>query len=412
MKLWVDSVLPPPNEDKYAWMKSLDMAIFSVTLNERKGCPHEGIDIGHVIGTFENIGGVEFLEWLEKTRRNYPVRVHTTDPFEKEPMEEFVRRNGWDRLMHYTVGFKVDGRAYVEARGKSPDEAAQKAVVDFASVDLGELECVDFKAVIAYDENDEIIDDYDIANGSWFEAGEEQDYLVGFAVDCRAYVTVLAESPADAVWKAESDFSLVALGNLEVNCWKPVHAEDEQGKLYDSEQDFHYIGMEIPKEYAYNGTGRSGENSVLSQDTFKAVAEQLRDAVALEYKGILFDDWTVDEETKGVWAEMCQCCADKYKVLLSDELSDGGMGACGIKGCDVVGMDSDYERHYYVDFKLEHIQVLDATQFMERYPELSDLDLKLFDAKIRLNEEAERDGPDGSGWKPGVAKPHGYEVGI
>lgn len=96
MKLWVDAVKPAPNEQEYAWMRSLDMAMFAISLNERKGCPYEGIDVGHVIGTWENIGGVEFLEWLEKTRRNYPVRVHATDPVEKGPMEEIVQRNGWD----------------------------------------------------------------------------------------------------------------------------------------------------------------------------------------------------------------------------------------------------------------------------------------------------------------------------
>lgn len=237
MKIWVDFEQAPPNRNEYAWFRSLDMAIFSLTLNECKGCPYEEINIGHIIGTWENIGGVEFLEWLEKTRRNYPVQVHATDPIEKGKMEEIIRMNGWDRLMHYTVGFAVDGRAYVEARGKSPAEAAEKAVVDFCNVDLGELECVDFKAVIAYDKNDEIIDDYDVVNGSWFKAGEEQSFTVGFKVDARAYVTVFAGSPAEAVRKAESDFCLVALGNLEVNSWKPVHVEDEHGKLYDSEQD-------------------------------------------------------------------------------------------------------------------------------------------------------------------------------
>lgn len=81
-------------------------------------------------------------------------------------------------------------------------------------------------------------------------------------------------------------------------------------------------------------------------------------ASAIEYKGVVFDDWTVDKETGGIWGEMCQCCADKYKDVLSEELSDGGVGACSVKGCDVVGADSDNERHYYVDFKPELIKPL------------------------------------------------------
>ena len=68
----------------------------------------------------------------------------------------------------------------------------------------------------------------------------------------------------------------------------------------------------------------------MKRGAFEAIVEQLDCAAVLEYKGILFDNWTVDEENKGIWAEMCQGCADKYKDLLADELSDGGMGACGL----------------------------------------------------------------------------------
>lgn len=84
----------------------------------------------------------------------------------------------------------------------------------------------------------------------------------------------------------------------------------------------------------------------------------LSNAAAIEYKGVVFDDWTVDEETGGIWGEMCQDCADKYRDVLVDELSDGGMGSCSVKGCDVVGADSDNERHYYVDFKPELIKII------------------------------------------------------
>ena len=136
----------------------------------------------------------------------------------------------------------------------------------------------------------------------------------------------------------------------------------------------------------------------MSKRSFAEIAKELECAVALEYKGILFDCWTVDEEYENVWAEMCEGCAEKYKGLLADELSEGGMGSCGVKGCDVVGMDSDYERHYYVDFKLELIQGLSTTQFMERYPELADLEQKLFDATLRMKDEEILEGPDRSEW--------------
>ena len=107
MKLWVDSVRPAPNEQEYAWMKSADMAMFALTLNERKGCPYEGIDIGHVEGGFGCENGKVLLEWLESTKREYPVRVHAVDSFERDVLEGIVRRNGWEKLEKYTVGFAV-----------------------------------------------------------------------------------------------------------------------------------------------------------------------------------------------------------------------------------------------------------------------------------------------------------------
>lgn len=97
----------------------------------------------------------------------------------------------------------------------------------------------------------------------------------------------------------------------------------------------------------------------------EALLKALENAVAIEYKGIVFDEWTADEN--GIWGEMCQCCAEKYKELLGDELDDGGgMGACSVKGCDVVGADTDYEKHYYVDFKPELIKLLSLEELLKK----------------------------------------------
>ena len=98
MNLWVDSVRPAPNEQEYSWIKSADMAMFALTLNERKGCPYEGIDIGHVEGGFGCENGKALLEWLETTRREYPVRVHADDSFERIVLEDIVQRNSWGAL--------------------------------------------------------------------------------------------------------------------------------------------------------------------------------------------------------------------------------------------------------------------------------------------------------------------------
>lgn len=171
MKLWVDAVEPAPNELEYVWMRSLDMAIFSVTLNERKGCPYEGIDIGHVIGTWENIGGVEFLEWLEKTRRNYPVRVHATDPVEKGPMEQIVWRNGWDSLcpdytpkntkrLHLTIQCMAVYESGIDVPADmSLEEAIAYAKQHLKDVPLGAMEYVQDSDVL--DEENCDFDDYE-----------------------------------------------------------------------------------------------------------------------------------------------------------------------------------------------------------------------------------------------------------
>lgn len=149
----------------------------------------------------------------------------------------------------------------------------------------------------------------------------------------------------------------------------------------DSEEDLEGLPteIEIPEwvedeeisDYLSEVTGYCHKGYVLDEVAFvknrgrEDEAVTLQNAAAIEYKGIIFDDWTVDEENQSVWGEMCQDCADKYMGALFDELSEGGNGACSVKGCDVVGADSDNERHYYVDFKPELIRPLSKEQLAE-----------------------------------------------
>lgn len=60
----------------------------------------------------------------------------------------------------------------------------------------------------------------------------------------------------------------------------------------------------------------------------------IHDAVFIEYKGIVFDDWSLDEDTGDVIAQACGSCVNKYKDVLTDELSAGEIGVCSIKGCE------------------------------------------------------------------------------
>lgn len=114
------------------------------------------------------------------------------------------------------------------------------------------------------------------------------------------------------------------------------------------------------------------------------LAEDLKYAVAIEYKGIVFDEWTVDD--CGIWGEMCQCCADKYKDELVDELSEGGQGACSVKGCDVVGDLIDTSAHYYVDFKPELICPLSREQ-LQALQQDSSLTAKIQAAQVQVNDD-------------------------
>lgn len=89
-----------------------------------------------------------------------------------------------------------------------------------------------------------------------------------------------------------------------------------------------------------------------------ALEDKLQDSDTIEYKGILFDNWTIDQETAGIYGEMCEDCAEKYKDILSDELDDGSaIGACSVKGCSVIGAENGDAKHYYIDFNPELIKV-------------------------------------------------------
>lgn len=119
---------------------------------------------------------------------------------------------------------------------------------------------------------------------------------------------------------------------------------------------------------------RRREDGLLSISDMLRLVERLKYAEAIEYKGIVFDDWTVDEEYDSIWGEMCQGCAEKYKDAWSyaknqpiGELDDGSaIGTCSVKGCNVVGLESGDDKHYYIDFKPALIQVIDRKMSLDR----------------------------------------------
>lgn len=74
----------------------------------------------------------------------------------------------------------------------------------------------------------------------------------------------------------------------------------------------------------------------------------------MKYKGITFDDWTYDPETKTAWAYMCSACAKQTMVderYLDDACPDGA--ECGVCGCH-------NEAEYYYDMPMKESEAQEA----------------------------------------------------
>lgn len=134
----------------------------------------------------------------------------------------------------------------------------------------------------------------------------------------------------------------------------------------------------------------------MGQAIDEKLIEQLNYAVVVEYKGVLFDNWTVDEY--GIWGEICEDCAQKYKDVFTDELEPGGVGACSVRLCDVVGMDSGDKKHFYVDFHPELVKPLSMDEFYRLYPEQQSLDERILAAQVKMHSMPGWDDPDRSNW--------------
>ena len=100
MKLWIDDCRPAP--EGYKWRKSVNAAKRFIKEMERmndpfKLAPIEVIDIDHDAGDFASDGGdyIELLKWLEATKRNYPIHIHSMNVVGRMNMEAICRRNNW-----------------------------------------------------------------------------------------------------------------------------------------------------------------------------------------------------------------------------------------------------------------------------------------------------------------------------
>lgn len=118
MKLWIDDVRPAP--EGYEWIASVNEAKATILAQEKfvnaiqelfvsvqNGALSliaeyeiELIDIDHDAGDYTNDGGdyIKLLNWLEETGRNYPIRIHSTNPVGVENMRRIIKRNGWTEV--------------------------------------------------------------------------------------------------------------------------------------------------------------------------------------------------------------------------------------------------------------------------------------------------------------------------
>lgn len=104
MKLWIDDTRPAP--EGYVWVHSVDEAKWIIShyscviyFNDSgiRVDEIEIIDIDHDAGIYAQFGGdyICLLDWLEKTGRNYPIRIHSANVVGVQNMLAICRRNEW-----------------------------------------------------------------------------------------------------------------------------------------------------------------------------------------------------------------------------------------------------------------------------------------------------------------------------
>ena len=105
MKLWIDDTRPAPEGYVWCWCKSVQEAkdiilLFELYATVNEDYKVELIDLDHDAGDYANEGGdyIRLLDWLEETKRNYPIHIHSMNPVGVENMRRIIRRNGWTEV--------------------------------------------------------------------------------------------------------------------------------------------------------------------------------------------------------------------------------------------------------------------------------------------------------------------------
>lgn len=114
MKIWVDDIRPKPEGQNYIWCRSVNEAKARIEFIEHRnrrygvhtknGVDEEAeielIDIDHDAGDYAEDGGdyIKLLDWLEETKRNYPIHIHSMNPVGAFNMRAIIQKNGWKEV--------------------------------------------------------------------------------------------------------------------------------------------------------------------------------------------------------------------------------------------------------------------------------------------------------------------------
>ena len=81
------------------WVTSVNKAKSAIEYFEKR-FNVELIDLDYDSGDYVSEGGDynRLLDWLEETKRNYPIHIHSMNPVGVENMRRIIRRNGWTEV--------------------------------------------------------------------------------------------------------------------------------------------------------------------------------------------------------------------------------------------------------------------------------------------------------------------------